>query len=133
GQLGKLVVQLVMHPSGEERHALEQPLHVRILAAIGLELEPACDLRVPLRELRAGLAQVAELPLVVGEQLVRGHQGPPCTTYCWVGSCRTVSKATGSGAGSTRSHPSTLKRRARSWFAPAWSPRVTRSRSSRGS
>src|SRR5205085_1135679 len=66
---GKLVVDLQMDARGEEREGLDEPLDMRILAFRRLELQPARDLRISLRELRPHPADVRELSLVVVEKV----------------------------------------------------------------
>ena len=41
GQLGELVVELVLDAAGEQGERLDQPLDVRVGAAVGLEQQPA--------------------------------------------------------------------------------------------
>ena len=70
GHLGKLVVDLQVNARGQESEGFQQPLDVRVLALIGLEVEAGGDLGILLAELRAHLAQERQLPLVVEKQVV---------------------------------------------------------------
>src|SRR3954454_25153526 len=76
--LRELIVQLVMHSAAEKCERLDQALHMRVLAGIRLEHQPAGDLRVLLPELRRHLADESQLALVVGEQFV-SHESAPET------------------------------------------------------
>ena len=67
-ELGQLVVELLPETSGQERKSLQQTLHVRIEA---LTSQKRGEARIPARELRAKLSQVAQLFPVV---LVEAHR-----------------------------------------------------------
>src|SRR5690606_39826029 len=69
-ELGEVVVDAQVYARGQEREALEQPLDVRVVALVGLELEPRRHLRVAAPELRARPPQEGQLALVVVEQVV---------------------------------------------------------------
>ena len=71
GQLRQLIVELPVNPGGQEGEAFQQAFDVRILAAIRLQSEPLSDLPMFLGKLRAHLAQKAQLPLVIADQLIR--------------------------------------------------------------
>ena len=64
-QLGELVVDLVLDPTGQEGERLDQPLDVRIGAAVGLQQQPAGGGRILLGELLGELADERQLALVI--------------------------------------------------------------------
>src|SRR5262249_31478223 len=90
-----------------------EALDVRVLADVGAEAQPAGDLGVGLRELRGQAADVRQLAVVVGQQLV-AHQLTPLTSTSPVPGRTVESKTTGSGAGAACSRASMRKRRVRS-------------------
>ena len=75
GDLGKLVVDLVLNAPGKQGKCLDQALDVRISATIFFQLQPARDLGIPLRKLGAHLANELQLTLVIGVKLFHGQ--PP--------------------------------------------------------
>ena len=76
GDLREIVVDLEVHAGGEKGEALEQALDVRILALVGLELQPRGDLGIPPGELRAHTAEERQLTLVVVQQIVTHRRLP---------------------------------------------------------
>jgi hypothetical protein len=74
-QLGEVVVEAAVQARVEERHALEQALHVRVVALARLELQARRDLRVARAELGAEPPEVGELLLVVVQQVVARPAG----------------------------------------------------------
>src|SRR5207249_10291745 len=70
-----LRVELEAHPGREEAESFQQPLDVRIGDLGRIERQPRGDLGKGGRELRAHLAHVRELLVVVPEHL-RVHQRP---------------------------------------------------------
>ena len=73
GELGKLIVEPVLHARAEEGHALEQAADMRIVDGVLGEAQAAGDLRMTLGELAGEHAQGFEFPVEVGEQGVRRH------------------------------------------------------------
>ena len=65
GELGELVVQLVLDPSGQQREGLDQPLDVGVGAAVGLQPQPARRGGILPGELLGELADEGQLALVV--------------------------------------------------------------------
>ena len=74
--LGEIIVDLEVDARSQEGEGLEQALHVRVGAFIGLEQQARGHLGVALGELRPGAAEEAELLLVVVEQLVTHPLAP---------------------------------------------------------
>src|SRR5262249_40489190 len=103
--LRQLVVELVPQPCGQERDGFDEALDVRVLAAIGVEREPAGDLRVLGGELAAQLAEIAELALEVRAQLLAHFRPrPPAWSPGARRGCRrSRARAWGRRAGSRRS------------------------------
>ena len=66
----EIVVQPEVNAGGQQRHRFDQPLHVRILAAVRLEQQPRRHLGILLGEFRALLAQERQLALVISQQLI---------------------------------------------------------------
>src|SRR5262249_51221117 len=111
--LGELVVDLVADPRGQVRERLDQPLHVRVGAALRAEAEPAGDLGVLLREGGGQLADVGKFPVVERQQL-GAHSPTPLTSMPSLTGCMIESNSNGSGAGSTFNNASMRNRRVRS-------------------
>ncbi len=65
GQLGELVVELVVDASGQERERLDQSLDVRIGAAGRLQQQSPRRRRVLLGELLGQLPNEQQLPLII--------------------------------------------------------------------
>src|SRR5262249_13900460 len=105
----------------------EHALDVRVLALLGVELEPAGDLRVLGGELGAGLAEEGQLGVVVGQQVVV-HEPSPRTWKDRLLRSSTESKVTGSGSGSTLSIASIRNFTARSSSRPGSSVTTTPAR-----
>src|SRR5690606_234651 len=109
GEARELAVDLELHACGQEREALEEPLHVRIRALEPIEPEPARDLRILARELAAELAQVLELAPVVREQaFVHQSLSPPASEIITspVSRSMSVRKKRRSGSGCAQSSAS---------------------------
>jgi hypothetical protein len=69
-QFRQVVIELATDPGGEERERLDQTGDVRILNRVLTQAEAAGDLWVRFGKLRRQPADVVELPIVVGQQLV---------------------------------------------------------------
>jgi hypothetical protein len=74
GDLGKLVVEPVVHAGGEEGETFEQPSDVRIVDAIRRQPQPPGDLRMRDRKLGGKSPDRIQLAVVVREQGIR-HRG----------------------------------------------------------
>ncbi|KAG1458692.1 hypothetical protein G6F57_014653 [Rhizopus arrhizus] len=72
GELGIVVLDALGYARTEQREGLDQALDMRVLAALGGELQATGDLRVALGELAPVTAEVAQLALVVRQQVL--HQ-----------------------------------------------------------
>src|SRR5262249_54753960 len=68
GQLGGLVVELVVQAAGEQGEGLEHALDLRVGAAVGLQQQAARGPRVLAGELQGELPDEKQLALVVGEE-----------------------------------------------------------------
>jgi len=63
-QLGEFVIELVLDAGREEGESLDQPLHMRIIAASLDEEEPAGRVGILLAELLGELTEVGQLAFV---------------------------------------------------------------------
>ena len=88
GNLRKLVVDLQVDARRQKGKAFQQPLHVRIVALGRLQDQPRGDLGILLGELRAQLAHVRQLALVVQQQVIP-HSGPRTRRWSVPAPCRT--------------------------------------------
>ena len=77
--LGKIVVDPAMHAGGKKREALEKTIHVRIVAAIRIEQEPARNLGILARKLAAHLAQIGQFALIVFQHFLAHASTSPRT------------------------------------------------------
>ena len=93
GQFGKLIVDLVMHASGEQGERLDQPFHVRVGAAVGLQQQSAGGGRVLLGKLLGQLADEEQFAFVVAEEgfahdwKKAASEKSKCRTCRWSYSC----------------------------------------------
>ena len=71
GQLRKLVVQPVMDAGRQEGHAVEQPLHMRVVHRVAGHAQAARDLGVRFGEFLRQLADSLQLAVEIGQQCVR--------------------------------------------------------------
>src|SRR5262249_51091806 len=131
GQLGELVVELVVDAAGQQRERLDEAFDVRVGAAVGLQQQPAGGGGVLLGELLGQLADEQQLALVVREQGFAHDASLGWMMARPVVNSRRVSNAT-SGAGSTLSWASMWKRTMRSRPLPLSTRRALTLRS-RGS
>ncbi len=95
-----------MDAGGQKGEALQQALHVRILALARFEQQAPGHLGVLVGEFRAEVAEVGEFLGIVEQQIV-AHGYDSFTLYAPLAISRTVSKEMRSGAGSTSSTAST--------------------------
>ncbi len=103
----KLRVDLQLHPGRQERGAFKQPLDVRICDLEGVHAEPTRDLRKLLGELRAHLAEMSQLALVVlqeaGIHYVTRDGARSATSTCPVSRSISVRSISSSGSGCAQS------------------------------
>jgi len=76
GDLRKVVVDPQVNPRRQQRKRLQHPFRMRIFAAIRLQHQARCNLRILVRELRSNLAQECELALVIISQLIAQDRLP---------------------------------------------------------
>ncbi|TPW09644.1 MAG: hypothetical protein FD129_2139, partial [bacterium] len=69
-QLGQFVIDLLPQPRGQEGESLQQPLDIRIGAAIGQEVR---GIRVGIGELLPQFAEVTQFVEIVAME----HEAPP--------------------------------------------------------
>ena len=74
--LGELIVDLQVNPGSEEGKTLEQPLDVRVVAAVGLQLQTCGDFGMLLGKLRSHLPQEAQFALVVFQKIIAHATNP---------------------------------------------------------
>src|SRR5207302_7013188 len=81
--LRKIVVDFQVNARSQERKALQQAFHVRILTAIRLHQEPAGKLRILPSPLRSHLADVRQLAFVIIEKVFPDarHVNSPCIRH----------------------------------------------------
>jgi hypothetical protein len=68
--LWEFVIDFEMDAGREKRERLEHALDVGVFAFTRLELQTGSDFRITLRELGTGVAEEAQLSLVVKEEIV---------------------------------------------------------------
>ncbi|KAG1530917.1 hypothetical protein G6F50_017006 [Rhizopus delemar] len=72
GELGIVVLDALGYARTEQREGLDQALDMRVLAALGGELQATGDLRVALGELAPVTAEVAQLARVAPGRAAHG-------------------------------------------------------------
>src|ERR1035438_3523609 len=87
--LRKIVVDAPMDAGGQQREAFQEPIDMRVVAAIRIEQKPPGDLGILARKLSAHLAQIGQLALIVFQQFFA--HGPYFTSYAPLINSSTVS------------------------------------------